>query len=93
MCDFEYAPRVVAGSSGSLTLVHPWMQDFSRGAPGIPYWGWTAGALAAGGLYYAFTRQQKAEVESAPHCKQPRSQKPCSTVMTKFHRICWLPSS
>ncbi len=82
---------MVAGNLGSLTLVHPWLQDFSRGAPGIPYWGWAAGALAAGGLYYAFTRQQKAEVESAPHSKQPCSLQPlhCSScmVITKVRHV------
>jgi len=61
--------------------------DFSRGAPGIPTWGWAAGALAAGGLYYAFTRQQKAEVENAPHNAGDRkSQKATAdtpTVATK----------
>ncbi|CAL5223910.1 g6507 [Coccomyxa viridis] len=76
-------------SSGSLSLVPPWLQEFSRGAPGIPYWEWAAGALAAGGLYYAFTRQQKAEVEAAPHNAGDRQSQKVTrdtpTVATKEH--------
>ena len=60
------------------------VQDSSRGAPNIPYWGWAGGALAAGGLYYAFTRKQQAEVESSPHSKHFCLPLPC---FLSFHGI------
>ncbi|CAK0738483.1 hypothetical protein CVIRNUC_001049 [Coccomyxa viridis] len=44
----------------------PPRDNMSRGRPGIPTWGYAAGALAVGGIYYLLRQQQKTEEDSAP---------------------------